>query len=573
MAEDNNTAVQMQIDALIQPGAAFELMQTRMAGAPVRLFRNAPPSLGAVYRVAQVYGERVFLVSDDVSMTYAQVFGQAQALANRLSVELRPLHGKRVAIAMQNSPEWMIAFIAVTAGGGTAALINSRGTGAEIAAALRDAAVDLVIADTARAQLILAEGWTRPLVLSGNSAALGATAAPIITFASAIAGWENAALTPVDVQPDDNAVIIFTSGTTGGSKPALLSQRSVITGLMNIQYAMAVVGVRIAAQYGSAVLAAGNNNQTAALLCMPLFHSAGCYAVFLSNLMRGGKIVILPKWNAERAVELIERERIVAISGSPAMLWDLLRLDRSGRDLSSLRSIGVGGQALQPQLLRELVAAFPQAMLGGGYGMTESNGSVCMIAGADLLAHPSASGQVIPSADLQIVDDAGAPVPAGAIGEIWLRGAMLMREYCGNPAATAAALADGWLRTGDIGRLDDAGYLHVVDRKKDIVISGGENISCVEVEGVVMEYPGVLDAAAFAVIDERLGERLAVAVVTQPGASVDSEALKNYVAGRLAIYKVPRAVMYARELPRNALGKVSRQLLQQRFLDGGDSSH
>jgi acyl-CoA synthetase (AMP-forming)/AMP-acid ligase II len=286
------------------------------------------------------------------------------------------------------------------------------------------------------------------------------------------------------------------------------------------------------------------NRQPSALLAVPLFHSSGCYSIFLSNLLRGGKIVILQKWHAAQALELIERERITAFSGAPTMMWDLLRLDRSGRDLSCLLSIGVGGQALQPHLLREIVAAFPNAILGGGYGMTESNGSVCLIAGEELLLRPTSSGRVLAAADIKLVDDDDAEVEAGAVGEICLRGAMLMRGYCRRPDETATALRGGWLHTGDLGRLDADGYLHVIDRKKDIVIS-------------------VVEAAAFGVSDARLGEILVLAVVTNR--TVDAQVLKDHVAERLAIYKVPRALLHSAELPRNALGKVNRNELRRLY--------
>jgi acyl-CoA synthetase (AMP-forming)/AMP-acid ligase II len=372
-------------------------------------------------------------------------------------------------------------------------------------------------------------------------------------------------LSAAQLQPDDEAIIMFTSGTTGGSKAVLLTQRAVMTGIMNIQYSMAVIGARIQALQ----VAADDSfaaRQSSSLLAVPLFHSSGCFSVFLSNLLRGGKVVILPKWNAERALALIEEEQIMAFSGAPTMLWDLLRQDRSGRDLNCLLSLGVGGQALQPHLLREIVAAFPRAMLGGGYGMTESSGSVCLIAGEDLIQRPTSSGHVLAAADLRLVDEQGVEVDAGAVGEICLRGAMVMRGYCKRPNDTAAVLRDGWLHTGDLGRLDAEGYLYVIDRKKDIVISGGENISCTEVEGAAMEHPALLEAAAFGVVDERLGEMLVMAIVPKADHAIDDRVLKEHVAQRLAIYKVPRAVMVCAVLPRNALGKVNRNELRERFL-------
>lgn len=555
-------------ETLTAPGAPFELSTREIEGAPLRVYRNAPQTLGDVYRAADQFAERIFTVHDGVYMSYAEALRKSAALGHCITRELAKKNlspqGARIAIAMHNRPEWMLAFIAVTAIGASAVLINSRGTAAEIQAALAESNVVLVIADAQRARLVAEGEIAYPIITTEhNDIALPAGAR---TFDEAIEHWEGATLEPVAIDPEAEAVVMFTSGTTGGAKGAMLTHRSVLTGLMNIQYAMAVVGARLAALYGAEAMAAAARRQPSSMLCVPLFHSSGCYAIFLSNFLRGGKMVILPKWNATQAIELIEREQVQAFSGSPTMLWDLLRTEREGRDLGSLVSVGIGGQALQPQLMREIISAFPRAILGAGYGMTEANGSVCMIAGQDLLENPTSSGRIIPSAEVRIVDDNGNDVAMDEIGEVWIRGAMVMRGYCNRPQATDEVLRDGWLRTGDMARLDSAGFLHVIDRKKDIVISGGENISCTEVEGVVEQHPAVAEAAAFGVADDRLGERLVIAVVARAGQELDAEALKQHVAQHLAIYKVPREVFHRDALQRNALGKVNRNELRRLFL-------
>jgi len=546
---------------LTAPGAPFELRSIEIEGAPRRVFCNAPQTLADVYRSVKQYEERVFTVYNGEHMNYSEALRKAAALGQHIEARGGAVRGARIAIAMNNRPEWMIAFIAVTAIGATAVLINSRGTAPEIKAALDHTDATLVIADAQRAQLLADDA--RDLIVVRDDAAAPARA---VDFNAAVAGWENASLEPAAIDPEDEAVVMFTSGTTGGAKAALLTHRSVLTGLMNIQFSMAVVGARLTALYGAEAMAAAAKRQPSAMLCVPLFHSSGCYAIFLSNFIRGGKVVILPKWNAAQAVELIEREQVAAFSGSPTMLWDLLRTDRSGRDLSTLVSVGIGGQALQPQLMREIIAAFPRAILGAGYGMTEVNGSVCMVAGQELMDRPTSSGRIIPSAEVRIVDDNGADVAPGETGEIWVRGAMTMRGYCKRPEATAEVLSDGWLRTGDMARIDDEGYLHVIDRKKDIVISGGENISFTEVEGAAIEHPAIAETAAFGVDDERLGERLILAVVVKDGHQLNEEALKQHVAERLAIYKVPREIYFRGPLQRNALGKVNRNDLRKEFL-------
>lgn len=559
-----NSADRAQADAiaaqLTAAGAPFELTEIERDGQRCRVFRRAPATLGDLYLAADRFAGQTFTVFNEQRLTYAEGLAQAGALAASLA-RLGIGQGSRVALVMHNRPEWMIAFIAVTALGASAVLVNSRGTAPELAAALTDTGCALAITDTSRARLIAERQPALPqIVVEDGELSAGWTA-----FEEAIAGWRSARLQPAAVAPDDEAVIMFTSGTTGGAKGVLLSHRGVLNGLMNIQYSMAVIGARLAARYGAEAMAAAAARQPSSLLVFPLFHSSGCYSVFLSNFMRGGKVVVLQKWNAEAALDLIEREQIGAFSGSPTMVWDMLRLDRSSRNLDALVSVGVGGQALSPQLMREITAAFPRAMLGAGYGMTETNGSVCMVAGDELLERPTTSGRVLPTAELKIVDAEGNELPTGEVGEIWMRGAMLMSGYCNHPEATAKALQGGWMHSGDMGRLDEDGFLHVVDRIKDIVIAGGENISCTEVENAAVEHPAVAEAAAFGLADERLGERLVLAVVPAAGATVDEEALKRHIGERLAIYKVPRQIVCCASLPRNAMTKVNRAELRRQL--------
>ena len=277
------------------------------------------------------------------------------------------------------------------------------------------------------------------------------------------------------------------------------------------------------------------------------------------------------KWRLDDVLDLLEQEKLASFSGSPAMLWDLLKAPREGRDLSSLRALSVGGQGITPKLLSELTAAFPGVMISNGYGQTET-GAVNGIAGADLLARPTSSGRPIPIVDVRIVDDAGAEVAPGEVGEICVAGATVMIGYCNRPEDTAKTKHDGWIATGDLGRIDEGGYLHVVDRKKNIVISGGENIGCAEVEAVALTHPAVDQAIAFGVPDDRLGEVLLLAVVRHDGQDVDEAAIKAHFDGKVARYKVPRGVVFLDDLPLNALDKVDRCALAKLVQSQGATS-
>lgn len=562
VAPDSNATPAVSIDAQLQAsGAPFEIAEIELNGTACRVFRRAPATLNQVFAAARQFPDKEFIVYNEQRLTYAQVFAQAAALADTIARRIDVKKGSRIAIVMHNRPEWIISFIAIASLGATAVLVNSRGTANELQAALAVSDSELIIADEGRARLLGDEQRPLIVVASERDSAL-ATNGAWQSFADAIDGWQNASLQLTDVAPDDEAIVMFTSGTTGGAKGALLSHRNVLAGLMNIQYSMAVVGTQVAARYGIDLATLSAMRPPAALLVFPLFHSSGCYSVLLSNMLAGGKIVILPKWNAEHALDLIERERIAGFAGSPTMWWDMLQIDRTKRDTNSIFSVGVGGQALHKKLLEEVAAAFPQAMVGVGYGMTETNGTICQLVGPALLERPSASGRILPTAEVKIVCDDGNEAASDEVGEVWVRGAMVMLGYCGNPKATADALRpDGWLRTGDMARIDGEGYLYIVDRKKHIVISGGENISCTEVEAAALEFPGVSHAAAMGIADARLGEKLVLAMVAQ--SSVDDEALKKHIAERLAIYKVPRQIVRLDALPYNALGKVNRALLSQ----------
>jgi acyl-CoA synthetase (AMP-forming)/AMP-acid ligase II len=545
------------------PGAAFEIEEIQVNGISCRVFRRAPATLNAIFAGAQQFSEREFIVYNDVRMSYGEAFAKAAALAAAIAKQIEVKKGTHIALVMHNRPEWIIGFIAIASLGATAVLVNSRGTASELHAALDTSASELIIADEGRALLLDAQ--QRPMIVVPSERHSRFNTA-WLAFSTAIADWQTSKLQLAEVSPEDDAVVMFTSGTTGGAKAALLSHRNVLAGLMNIQYSMAVVGTQVAAQYGIDLATLSAMRPPAALLVFPLFHSSGCYSVLLANVLIGGKIVILPKWNAEHALDLIEGERIAGFAGSPTMWWDMLQIDRSQRDTSSIFSIGIGGQALHKKLLQEIAAAFPQAMVGVGYGMTETNGTICQLVGPALLERPSASGRILPTAEVKIMRDDGTPAAVDESGEVWVRGAMVMQGYCNNPTATAQALrADGWLQTGDLARIDSDGYLHIVDRKKHIVISGGENISCTEVEAAALEFDGVAHAVALGLADERLGERLVLVIVAQR--AIDDDELKKHIGARLAIYKTPRQIIRVDALPYNALGKVNRALLLQQVID------
>jgi len=536
--------------AVTAPGTPFELTQRD----GLLQFAQAAPDLALMIDSARRHGDKTFLVDfssegAERRLTFEQVFAWRDQLVPMLHIR----RGDRVAICMRNRAEWIVAFMAVIKAGGIAALLNSRGSPTELVAMIDDVTPALVLADSRRAELIREGGYTGRML--------------DLTHPYEGQEVERRAAEPVPdpgvAKAEDPCAILFTSGTTGRVKGAVLTHRSLITGLMTMQLSGVMVLHNMARAHGIPVeTILASLPQQAALLVYPLFHISGLGAAFLSPLLAGSKIVIMRRWSAQEAVRLIEAEHITMFSAVPTMLWDLLHGARLGSaDLSSLRNIASGGQALPVNLLDEIRAACPQAVMGTGYGMTEASGSLAQAVGEDFIRNRSAAGRVLPLAQMRIVDANGAVLPTGQSGEIQFRGAMAMQGYWNRPEETAAAFtADGWLRTGDVGYLDAEGYVFIVDRVKDMVISGGENIYCAEVERIMGEMPGVGECAAFGIPDERLGELLVAVVV---GQGMDEAAVREWVGERLARYKAPgRVVISDQPLPRNDVGKVNKAALR-----------
>ncbi|MGE8135154.1 class I adenylate-forming enzyme family protein [Novosphingobium subterraneum] len=533
------------------PGSPFEIGERD----GLRQFVAAPPDLNLLIESARRFGDRTCVVDFDSAgaerrMSFDQVFSWRDQLVPILHIA----RGDRVAIAMRNRAEWLVAFLAVMKAGGVAVLVNSRGSGPEVLAMLEDVDPAVVLADSERTAAIREAGFkgrvldlTKPF----NADELARRTADTRPDASA-------------AKATDPCAILFTSGTTGRVKGAVLSHRNVITGLMSTQMSGMIVLGNMAAQMGTtreALMA--QMPQQASLLVYPLFHVSGLGSGFLSPFLGGGKVVIMRRWDAEEAARLIAAEQISMFSAVPTMLWDILHRARiDGTSLSSLRNIGCGGQALPVNLVEEVHALCPHAQIGTGYGMTECSGAIAQAVGPEFMARPAAAGRKLAMVEVRIEGPDGQVLGEGETGEIVVRGAQVMQGYWNRPEETAAVLTeDGWLRTGDVGMVDSDGYVFIVDRKKDMVISGGENIYCAEVERVLGTIPGLTECAAFGLPDERLGERL-VAVVIAP--NIDEAGVIEWVASRLARYKAPtRVAVTTTPLPRNALGKVDKIALRK----------
>jgi long-chain acyl-CoA synthetase len=549
---------------LSAPGQPFELENQTIDGVPLQVYKNLPRNLSHMIADAGAYGSRTFLVSGERRLSYGETLGRAAALARWLHEAHGVGAGMRVAIAMRNSPEWVIAFLAIQLTGATASLVNSRGTADEIIHALHDTECALVIADRRRGDAA-AGGFQGAIVVAdeaGNfhepdGAAIDLSPAPVRLS---------------DAEPGDPAVIMFTSGTTGRPKGAVLNHRGVATFLFGMRHNGAAYLTMAAKQMGmepQALIAA--LPQMASLAIFPLFHVSGVSAMLMGALINGGKIVMVDRWDPAEALRLIARERITMFQGPPSIFWDVMNCPEfASADISSVTNVGIGGQATPPNLLAQLRKSFPKAAPGGGFGQTETNGAIASGTGAEYLANPSAAGRVLPGTEVRIADEHGNALPFGEVGEVWVRSPLNMAGYWNQPEANAAVFSDGWLKTGDIGHLDQDRFITIVDRKKDVIIRGGENIYCAELERAFQEFPGVLEVAAFGVLDERWGERAVLAVVPQAGQSLDADEMLAFGRTKLAGYKIPSEIVFT-ETPfvRSAIGKIDKAALRRGYTAAG----
>ncbi len=370
-----------------------------------------------------------------------------------------------------------------------------------------------------------------------------------------------AELPEVALQPEDDATIFYTSGTTGKPKGALGTHRNICSNLMSLAF----VQLRAAVRSGKQPAPDEERPQTAQLISVPFFHATGCHSILCAATSFGLKLVMMYKWDAERALELIERERVTSFGGVPSMVWQVLEAASfHKRDLSSVQGVGYGGAPAAPELVRRIKQAFPEGSPTNGYGLTETSSVSTMNTGEDYVARPDSVGPPVPVCEVLVVDEQEKPLPAGEIGELWIKGPNVVKGYWNKPEATAASFQNGWLRTGDLAHLDEDGFVYIVDRTKDMLIRGGENIYCVEVESLLYDHPEVMDAAVIGLPHRVLGEEVGAVVQVTANSAVTEQDLKDHVAARAATFKVPARIEIRREpLPRNANGKLLKSQIKQ----------
>jgi long-chain acyl-CoA synthetase len=554
--------------ALTAPGARFEMEDAEIRGVPTRVWKNAPPTLGVLQQLVRLYGDRVFTIYEDERVTYDANYRAVCHLAQRLT-EMGVRKGDRVALAMRNLPEWPTIFFAVTSLGAIIVPLNAWWTGGELEYGLKDSGAKVLFVDAERhARLKDCYAHLPELervVVSRCDEELGGNASRLEVLIGTRSDWAGLPDIPfpqVAVSPEDDATIFYTSGTTGSPKGALGTHRNICTNILSSGYSAARAMLR-RGEMPPAVIP-----HKVGLLVIPLFHVTACSAALMTGIATGQTILFMRRWDAELAMGLIEREKVTFTGGVPTIAWQLLEHPaREKYDLSSLEAISYGGAPSAPELVKRIYEEFG-ALPGNGWGMTETMATVTQHSGEDYLTRPTSAGQPVATADLKIMTVEGdRELPMGEVGELWAKGPMIVKGYWGKPEATAETFIDGWVRTGDLARLDEEGFLYIVDRAKDIVIRGGENIYSSEVEDVLYAFPGVMDAALIGVPHKMLGEEPVAVVHMAPGTSATEAELQGFVRERLAAFKVPVQVRFVADtLPRNANGKILKKDLRALFV-------
>jgi long-chain acyl-CoA synthetase len=562
------------VTQLTGPGGPFEIVVEAVLGKPTQVYRQRMRALGELLEQSAGRPDVTWLVQGDRRLTFAEHDSAVRHCARSLQA-LGVGRGDRVAIVSANCPEWVIMFWACALVGAIAVPLNAWWKTEEVEFGLADSGARVLVADAKRLEVarpILGSlrGLEHVFVLGdGDADHTDADAKPFARLLDGAGDNGAAGVVSAAVDEDDIFAILYTSGTTGKPKGATITHRQILANLQNI----IVLGMAQAMR-GTPVPEATPGVQSASLLVVPLFHVTGCLSTMTVGYATGGKLVLMPPGRFEpvAAMEVIERERVTSIGGVPTIMWRIVDAPERGRyDLSSVQRASYGGAPAAPELVDRIAEAFPnlRKTLTTAYGLTETASVATAHGGDDYFAHPGSVGRPAPTVELKIVGDDDREQPTGEAGEIWIKGPNVMAHgYWNRPDANAESFTDGWFHTGDIGRVDDDGFVYIVDRAKDLIIRAGENIACVEIEHVLFQHPDVVDAAVVGIAHPVLGEEVKAVVQVRSGATVTAEELRAFCRVQLADFKVPEHVELRSEpLPRNPAGKVLKNLLR-----GGESA-
>lgn len=534
------------IAALTAAGQPYALADEELRGQRIRVFVHAPQSLRALFESTAT--DLPFLCYQNERLTFAQAWAAASRIGHVLVHRYGVQKGDRVAIGMRNYPEWVLAFTAITAVGGVAVALNAHWQADELAYGLADSGAKVLFADTERLErLVHLPETIQCQILSVRSERYNEGVLSLNTLTEALG---DVPMPSVDIAPDDAATILYTSGSTGHPKGVVSSQRNIISALLSWELD------RLVAERVAGIEPVVPAEQPGTLLAVPLFHVSGLHASYLASYRLQRRMVCMYRWDPEQAARLIDQERLTTVVAPAAMTGDLVRVAQSHQhSLATLQYVGGGGAPRAPEQVRQIGSSFSQALPGTGWGMTETNAIGAGIGGEDYLNRPASSGRCSQVLELKVIDEDGHSLPPGQRGELLVRGTSVFPGYWNRPDATAQAFSGDWFRTGDVAYLDQEGFLFIVDRIKDLIIRGGENIGCGQVEAALLMHPGVHECAVYGVPDERMGEEVGASVYGSP--DLDPQELQTFLAGHLARFEIPRHIVISpAPLPRTPSGKI-----------------
>jgi len=554
------------------PGSPFAVTTTTVRGVEVKTYAAAPPNMRVVWEMTAAHGDKKYVVYEDESYTYADIHAQVRKLA-QFFVDNGVKRGDRVAISTRNYPEWVVTYWACVSIGVACVGMNAWWTPVEMEYALNDSQPKMLIVDDERLERFtqMPNPFDVPVITVRTDRPVPAGG---FRWADVMAMADPGVLPPAEIDPDDDATIFYTSGTTGFPKGAQLHHRGSVDNVMNIAAMTGAASAGIAKAVAAGDLAEAPPSPPALspvfMAPTPLFHVTACNCILHPATLVGGAVVLMYKWDPGRAIELIEREKATNFSGVPTMGRELImHPDWKKRDVSSLGAISGGGAAVQPDLVEKIDKELEKGTPTTGYGMTETHGIITANTSLWYTTKPSSCGPIVPTLDAKLVDEEGNDLPRdpNINGILCVKGSITIKGYLNRPDATAETIKDGWLNTGDIARIDQDGFVYIVDRAKDMVIRGGENVYCSEVEAVIYRHDAVAEAAVFGIPDERLGEEVAACIVLAPGKTVSEDELRTFLGASLAKHKIPSKLWFRDEaIPRNASGKFLKRELRKELI-------
>lgn len=553
------------------PGSPLEIEERDIRGVRTRTWKNAPESLRVVFEASAAFAERTYVVYEGERITFTAHNAAATVLAAQLIAD-GVRKGDRVAIVMRNFPEWSVAFWAAVLCGAIVTPLNAWWTGPELEYGLQDSGTKIAIVDAERWERVREHIDACPelkkvYVAREADDIADPRATRLDDIIGAAGQWASLAPKPlptVALDADDDVTIFYTSGTTGKPKGAVITHRNIVSNVFNALSAQARSFLRRGEMPPMPDPAAP---QKATLVSVPLFHATGCFAVMVPAMLSGGKLIFQRRWDVDQALAIMEREKVTNFGGVPTIAWQVVEHPRFDEfDLSSVEGVSYGGAPAAPELVKRIKERFPKVQPGQGWGMTETSATAVSNFAEDYVRKPASCGVPAPSGEAKIVAPDGKVLPPNEVGELWYKGPIVVRGYWNKPQATAETFVEGWVKTGDLAKIDEEGFVYIVDRAKDMLIRGGENIYCVEVENALYDHPAVMDAAVIGIPHKTLGEEPAAVVTLKPGMSADEAELRHFVAQRLAAFKVPVKISFWHEtLPRNPNGKIMKRDLKDAF--------